>query len=77
MKFLLGSLKTKVVATVDGQTRNYLPGELGVADGFSISVTTKITNSDGCRVWEVIEREDTLVAAAGFESAVLPIPMRQ
>jgi hypothetical protein len=40
-------------------------------------VTTKITNSDGCRVWKVIEREDTLVAAAGFEPAVLPRRMRQ
>jgi hypothetical protein len=42
------------------------------------SVTTKITNSDGCTVWEVIEREDTLVAAARYvpNAQFLSIPFR-
>jgi hypothetical protein len=38
--------------------------DLGVGEKFSISVGMKITNWDGCRVAEVIDREEILVAAA-------------
>jgi hypothetical protein len=49
----------------DGQTGNYcrrIGVGLGVGEELSVSLVMKITNSDGCRVWEVIDREETLVA---------------
>ena len=37
--------------------------DLGVGEEFSTSLAMKITNSDGCRVAEVIDGEEALVAA--------------
>jgi hypothetical protein len=50
--------------------------ELGVGEEFSISLAMKITNSDGCRVAEVIEGEETLVAEACNHPNWLVLPFR-
>ena len=61
----------------DEQTGNYcrrIGVGLGVREELSVSLAMKITNSDGCRVCEVIDREETLVATACNHPNCLVLP---